>query len=286
MDDEYKSLTGKSFESNILFIGQYQCPPNYFFRGNNVRENYVIHYVQSGQGTFSSANRPAVTLKKGDVFILPKGVPCFYQADGHHPWKYFWIGLSGTKINAMLAGSQLATKRYLRQVQNSHFYDHLVQLYSALKQPGSLANDIRVEALTYQMFYDLVTEYPTKQPHLNTKAANQLKLASYYLKENYHKASCNIEDLCHHLNISRSYLYTLFKNKMNISPQKYLTQIRMDDASQLLRDTEEPVQVIAHRVGYKDEFTFSKAFKRSSGFSPKVYRQRVRYWLTKKVPAT
>lgn len=31
MDGEYKSLTGKSLESNILFIGQYNCPPNYFF---------------------------------------------------------------------------------------------------------------------------------------------------------------------------------------------------------------------------------------------------------------
>ena len=127
------------------------------------------------------------------------------------------------------------------------------------------------------MFYDLVTEYPTKHPQLNSKAANQLKLASYYLKENYQKPTCNIEDLCHHLNISRSYLYTLFKNRMNISPQKYLTQIRMDDAGQRLRDSDQPVQAIAHQVGYKDEFTFSKAFKRYSGFSPKVYRQRVRY---------
>ena len=73
MDDQYKSFSRKSFESTILFIGQYSCPPNYFYRGNNVRDNYVIHFIQEGQGTFSSANHPAVTLKRGDVFILPKG---------------------------------------------------------------------------------------------------------------------------------------------------------------------------------------------------------------------
>ena len=272
MDDHYKSLTGKSFESNILFIGQYNCPPNYFFRGNNVRDNYVIHYIQDGKGTFSSANRPAVTLKKGDIFILPKGVPCFYQADGQDPWKYFWIGISGTKIKTMLAGSELSKKRYLRQVQGSHFYTTLRHLFSILKKSSSLANDILVESLTYQMFYYLVTEYPNKAPQTSTKAQQQLQLANYYLREHYQNFTCNIEDLCHHLNISRSYLYTLFKTQMNISPQKFLLRLRMEDAKQQLKNTNESIQTIAHRVGYKDEFTFSNAFQRYSGFSPTVYR--------------
>lgn len=273
MDGEYKSLTGKSFESNILFIGQDNCPPNYFYRGNNVRDNYVIHYIIDGKGIFSSANHQAVTLKKGDVFILPKGVPCFYQADGDDPWKYFWIGLSGTKIKAMLSGSELFTKRYLHQVQDSQFYDRLTKLFAALKRRSSLANDILVEALTYQMFYQLVTEYPTKAPKADSKAHDQLKLATYYLQKNFHKSSCNVEDLCHHLNISRSYLYTIFKQNLNISAQRYLTHLRMDEACQLLRNTDKTVQTIAHRVGYRDEFTFSKAFKRYSGFSPVVYRK-------------
>ncbi|WP_047769534.1 AraC family transcriptional regulator [Limosilactobacillus panis] len=275
MDGEYKSLTGKSFESNILFIGQDNCRPNYFYRGNNVRDNYVIHYVMDGQGTFSSANHPAVTLKKGDVFLLPKGVPCFYQADGQHPWKYFWIGLSGTKIKTMLAGSALFTKRYLRQVQGSHFYDSLSCLFAALKKKSSLANDILVETLTYQMFYHLVTEYPGQAPKAGSKAHDHLKLATYYLQKNFTKQSCTVEDLCHHLNISRSYLYTIFKKDLNISAQSYLTHLRMEEACQLLRSTDQTVQEVAHQVGYRDEFTFSKAFKRYSGFSPSVYRRNL-----------
>lgn len=102
MDDQYKSLTGKSFENNILFIGQYACPPNYFYRGNNVRDNYVIHYILDGEGTFSSANHPAVTLKKGDLFILPKGVPCFYQADGQNPGNIFGLVFLGPRLKQCL----------------------------------------------------------------------------------------------------------------------------------------------------------------------------------------
>ena len=43
---------------------------------------------------------------------------------------------------------------------------------------------------------------------------------------------------------------------MNVSPQKFLTQLRMEDAQQQLVNTDDPIQVISRRVGYKDEFTF------------------------------
>ena len=59
---------------------------------------------------------------------------------------------------------------------------------------------------------------------------------------------------------------------MIVLPQKFLSQLRMEDAQQQLVNTDDPIQVISRRVGYKDEFTFSKAFKRYSGFSPKLYR--------------
>nr|MDF9462359.1 AraC family ligand binding domain-containing protein [Lactobacillus amylovorus] len=82
MKGEYKTLNDISLESNVLFFGKESCLPNYYFTGNNVRKNYVIHYILKGKGVFSSANHEAVQLKAGDIFILPKGVPCFYQADG------------------------------------------------------------------------------------------------------------------------------------------------------------------------------------------------------------
>lgn len=176
----------------------------------------------------------------------------------------------------MLKGSTLAKKRYLRQVQQSSFYASLRKLYDALRAPSSLPNDILVESLTYQMFYNLVTEYPNKREKDSSEANKQMQLAIYYLQENYRNSDCTITSLCHHINISRSYLYTIFKREMNLSPQKYLSQLRMEDAKQLLLNSNNPIQDIAHRVGYKDEFTFSKAFKRYDGFSPQMFRNNIR----------
>ena len=67
-----------------------------------------------------------------------------------------------------------------------------------------------------------------------------------------------------------------FKAEFNISPQKYLIKIRMEKAKNRLKNTPSSIQEISVSVGYIDEFTFSKAFKKYSGFSPKAYRQMVR----------
>ena len=50
----------------------------------------------------------------------------------------------------------------------------------------------------------------------------------------------------------------------------------MEKAKNRLKNTPSSIQEISVSIGYIDEFTFSKAFKKYSGFSPKAYRQMVR----------
>ena len=61
---------------------------------------------------------------------------------------------------------------------------------------------------------------------------------------------------------------------MGCSPVRFLRNIRLRLAQQLLISTAEPVKVIAGRCGYEDVFVFSKAFKRDCGLSPSTYRLR------------
>ncbi|MBP2057371.1 AraC-like DNA-binding protein [Lactobacillus colini] len=273
MSGEYRTLSTNSLETGVVFFGKEHCLPNYFFTGNNVRENYIIHVITQGKGIFSSANHPIVNLAQGDIFILPKGVPCFYKADGQEPWSYFWLGLSGIKINTMLQQSSLGTKRYIKHAQNSNFYQSLTQLYNAVHNTHTFANDLLIESLIYQTFYYLNIEYPAHKESNKNKSDTYLNSAINYLHDNFEQHSCNINNLCHRLNVSRSYLYSLFKKEFNLSPQQYLTKIRMEEAKNKLNQSNLSIQQVSQSVGYTDEFTFSKAFKRYSGFSPKAYRQ-------------
>jgi AraC-like DNA-binding protein len=57
-----------------------------------------------------------------------------------------------------------------------------------------------------------------------------------------------------------------------LAPNAYITRIRMQTASQLLRQSALPVKEIADRVGLPDEAYFSRLFKKATGVSPMLYR--------------
>ncbi|RSM91702.1 AraC family transcriptional regulator [Kibdelosporangium aridum] len=74
--------------------------------------------------------------------------------------------------------------------------------------------------------------------------------------------------------LSRAPFARRFTEKVGQPPLTYLTWWRMTIAAQMLRDTTEPLAVIARKVGYASEFAFATAFKRQFGSPPGKYRRR------------
>lgn len=58
-----------------------------------------------------------------------------------------------------------------------------------------------------------------------------------------------------------------------MSPQEFLTEVRLSRAKELLATTKLSVEHVALSCGYRDTLVFSKAFKRSTGAAPKEYRR-------------
>jgi len=64
-----------------------------------------------------------------------------------------------------------------------------------------------------------------------------------------------------------------FKQTTRISPIEYLEKWRMINAGNYLKTTDDPVAIVAERVGYLSEISFVRAFKREYGVSPAVFRK-------------
>ncbi|MFI6867551.1 AraC family transcriptional regulator [Nocardia sp. NPDC050406] len=72
--------------------------------------------------------------------------------------------------------------------------------------------------------------------------------------------------------VSRALFAKRFTELMGRPPLGYLTDYRMDEAEDLLADTDLTVAQVAKAVGYADPFGFSAAFKRYRGMSPSAFR--------------
>jgi AraC-like DNA-binding protein len=85
-----------------------------------------------------------------------------------------------------------------------------------------------------------------------------------------------VEELAHVCCLSRSAFAARFVARVGMPPATYLAHVRLDAATDLLRDTALPVTLIAAHVGYTSEAAFSRAFKRRYGTPPARWRRDMR----------
>ena len=95
-----------------------------------------------------------------------------------------------------------------------------------------------------------------------------------YIEKNY-MCSLSLNDLSKELYITPNYLTTLFKKETGVSFKKYLTDLRMKKAEELLADPKYKISEITAIIGYENEEYFCRLFKRYHGVTPTEYRNNI-----------
>lgn len=96
--------------------------------------------------------------------------------------------------------------------------------------------------------------------------------AEEFLSKNYMK-EISLEDMASLVDLSPAYFSKLFKSVEGVNYIDYLTQVRMDRAKELLKNTDKPINAIALETGYVNEKYFRKLFKKMVGIKPSEYRK-------------
>jgi len=82
---------------------------------------------------------------------------------------------------------------------------------------------------------------------------------------------CNIEEVAKTSMLSPAHLYRSFKKVYQVSPYQYLLKRRLQRAAGLLMNRDQNITEIAFQCGFPDLASFSKAFKKEYGYSPKSF---------------
>lgn len=83
----------------------------------------------------------------------------------------------------------------------------------------------------------------------------------------------SVSDIASHLYLSPNYFSRLFKKITGEGCNEYIIRKRIEKAKMLLETTNIPTGKIALMVGYRDTNYFSLAIKKSTGYSPRKYRE-------------
>ena len=87
-------------------------------------------------------------------------------------------------------------------------------------------------------------------PSKNTRDNERLHKAKQWILKNLDSPQ-PIARLCDFLDISQSSLHRLFISSLSMSPQKFIHQLKMQTAQQLLDDKTKSVKEVAYELGYR-----------------------------------
>ena len=262
---------------NIYQCGYEDCSPDHFY-GPALRDHYLIHYVISGKGVFDDGEK-TYKLQKGQGFLICPDIKTYYEADAEDPWAYMWVGFQGLKAKSYLKEANLNVNSPVFSVENDYIDDKLKESLQEMNEVKNIekSTEVRLVGLLYKFISYLIenNNFNAGDSKINSNETKgkYLKKAIIFIEKNY-SHDIGVKDISDYLGLHRSYLYSLFKNKMNIAPQEYLIKFRINKALELMKNTDLSIGDVARSVGYNDPLNFSKIFKQRKKVSPSKYREK------------
>ncbi len=205
-------------------------------------------------------NDKSFFVKTGDVVYLPKGIENErYRIISDHSF-----GLYNVYFDT---SDPLPNKAVHIPLQN----EKLKSLYQAVhlvwigKRQGYYFKAM-------QLFYEILQSVIKLQGNY-IKRKDNIFYASLeeYMANHFCDRSFNYEELAKISDFSYSYFKKVFISKYGVSPVKYITQLRMNYACELLSTGKYKISDVAQLCGYENVYYFSTVFKKHKGISPKNY---------------
>ena len=151
---------------------------------------------------------------------------------------------------------EIDTTSVLRNVRMEDIY----QVYSA-------------ESLKQYVIKKISEVFEVIQINEAGRANNFTMQAKIMADQHFCEKEFSVQQVADEIGISKNYFISMYKNQMEIGYWEYVTQLRMEKAQNLLRMTDDTIVLIADKVGYDNEYYFSRKFKAYYGMSPRAYRK-------------
>lgn len=262
----------QSVDLFLCYCGSENCTPGYSY-GPGVRSQYLIHYIIDGEGSYT-VNNKTYKLRKNQGFLICPDAITYYEADKNNPWSYMWIGFNGVKAETYLNYANLNEENLMFEYSKDDSLKEYISEMLKLKEMD-YSNKLKLEGLLYFFMSKLVESRKDVSNKTSYKSAELYLEKSIEFIENNYPNNIKINDIANYIGINRSYLTHIFKKNINVSPQEFLVNYKIDKACELLNNPDLSIKVIAASVGYTDPLTFSKIFKKVTGINPKSYREKI-----------
>ena len=256
---------------NISVIGYERCKANKPTLTIK-KPLYTLHIIINGSGSIEFNNKTEI-LSSGYCFLIPPNETFIYKQNNNDPWEYVWFEFDGDAVPNLIKSTNFAKDYFFKITSFDNILKSILHYKSLYTKRKKDSDTLFSTAYLLDIFTVLINDTQRRIENVDLNKF-QLKIIKIkrYIDDNYNDPDLNIATIASHFYFTQSYLTRLFKKYTKITPIQYLIKVRMEKASELLRQDNFSIQQIAESVGYKNQFYFSKEFKKYFGIMPSKYK--------------
>jgi len=233
-----------------------------------------LHLVRSGVVDVFHGNADPVRIEVPSLLLYPRPLPRRFVTDAETGADMVCADLrfEGGTANPLLAGLPEAVYLPLERLPESvPVLTLLFSEASSTKCGRQRILDSLFEVLLVQILRELMEQSVVGTGMLAGMGHQKLRKALVAMHDEPAK-SWPLEELAQSAGMSRTVFANTFRDVVGVTPGQYLQTWRIGIAQKLL-ERGAPLRHIADETGYADEAALSRAFKATTGLSPREWRK-------------
>ncbi len=271
-------------------------PFNYYRYDSQDNRNFVVpfHYHEDQQifkvleGTLTiSINSIPHVLNKGDVAILPSNcVHALYPLQSVAKFESLTFNLRELfdlsqfhyKLVKQIVSHQIEVATIFHVDGDKKVTDIVADIIRTYRDgaPGCVlaVTGKILEMLAIAINNGYCTEYPKEDMNRNYKYHLKSSIIYKFICDNFRR-EVTLEELASAVDLSEKYFCKFFKELTDLRPMEFVNMFRIEAAAIELVISDDSINEIASRCGFKDPCYFTKLFRRFKGSSPRDFRDLV-----------
>lgn len=252
-------------------LGRNVAKPHYHI-GPRTTTYYSLHFVLEGSGTYVQDGK-SYALRRNDLFCLFPNRSHEYFAADDDPLQMAWIAFDGKKALSILERLGIVPAvPFLRDAIRPEVRQLLDVFFARIRAKGRDVSDLAKLSAFFNVFEALPNRGAEREKGTGKSSGSWLQKGVDYLEMHYAEG-ITIEQAASFVGVDSAYFSRKFNAAYGTSPIKYLQNVKMKAARNMLAETSYSLTEIALSVGYPDLFSFSKAFKKHFAVSPSEFRR-------------
>lgn len=249
-------------ELSLELIGVFKLSrENYQKLTSHIRNYDSISIRVSGTGNFKTEDA-LFSVKKGDVLYIPKNLRYSQTSHSETIYAVHFINYSFSAKNTF----EILTPDDTEYVENI-----IHRMYDEWKEKKQ-GYRYKCTSLFYSLIYYLNC-HAVANTIDNITTSNKIKKALDYIHVHFRSEEISISSLADMCCVSETYFRKQFKSIYSMSPNQYIINLRLENASQLLQSGLYTVAEAAEKSGFNDTKYFSRVFKKHFGQSPREFQK-------------